>query len=616
MRSVEATKGRTARRRRAAALLAAAGAIIGVLGATAAHAGLYRVTDLPVVPENNRAFIYDAFGHEPGFQRGEASLANIRHLLEQEHYHVEMFKGATATIPNFVKMAGAGVVVFNMHGADPRSKERRQSGCPFEKGLVHIVEKLDPQAGEYANEFQTCPYQPMLIPEIFPTEISWINAYVRYRREGFAANQIAPVASEDAAGRTVYGIAILPALIRKDFGAKPSGLIFASACFSISLASDFNAASYFGYRATTYDCETGTDGNTLFSRLTGHEGTGVRDTRLAFNAGGFPDSNFKAAIRDPIMLSPDVTSVDPDVASGSLALKAGSTTPLIVKFGAKMKTDSASGVVSVTGCGATLSGASWADDGTLTASIVIPPTQQSGEMTLTVNHASALGAGSSDPNNELDGNQSPSPANGFEPNGTDYTWQLSCVQSVYNVHIHYSGTFSDFFNGNGATFTESANFDQSENVALDFRALTIAASAPSAAVTGSVSGTNFSCSIAPASSSTPFLNVTGVKQTVEGTITNDFDLVAGFPSVSFSGSNGCDSLLGEIKPFDFYNPPQGGNYDPGGALSSAEYNDSGEIDIASLPYTKTYPFNYTEMGNDGSTDAVSGSATLTVTLVP
>jgi len=601
--------------RGAAALLAAALAALVSLGAGSASAGLYRVTDLPVVPENNRAYIYDAFGNSRGFQRGEASLANIRHLLEQEHYHVEMFRGDTATLPNFVKMAGAGVVVFNMHGVDPRSKERRRSPCPFEKGLKVIVEKLDPGAGEYANEFLTCPYQPMLIAETFSTEISWINAYVRYRRDGFAANEIAPVTAEDGVGRTVYGIGIRPALIRKDFGANPSALIYASACFSITLASDFNAASYFGYRATTYDCETGTDGNTLFSRLTGHEGTGVRDTRLAFEAGGFPNSNFEADIRDAVMLSPDVTSVDPDAASGPLALKAGSTTSVIVKFGAKMNTSNPSGVLSVSGCGASISGASWADDGTLTADVAIPPTAQTGEMTLTVNHASALGAGSSDPNNELDGNQSPSPANGFEPNGTDYTWQLSCVQSVYNVHIDYSGTFSDAYTVSGASSHENATFDQSENVALDFKALTATASGQSSTATGSDSSNSVSCTIAPASASTPDLNVSAVNQTVASTITNVFDVVAGFPIVTITGSPGCDSLLGEIKPADFYNPPQGGNYDPGGALSAAEFNDNPGINVASLPYTKTYPFNYTESGNDGSTDQVSGSGTLTITLL-
>lgn len=93
--------------------------------------------------------------------------------------------------------------------------------------------------------------------------------------------------------------------------------------------------------------------------------------------------------------------------------------------------------------------------------------------------------------------------------------------------------------------------------------------------------------------------------------------VAAFPPVKFTGpSSTCSPNTTAIEPADFFSPARGGVYDPGGKLNAAQFTGNIAFNVNGLPFTQTFPFNYTETGSDGSTDQVSGSATLTITLNP
>jgi len=47
----------------------------------------------------------------------------------------------------------------------------------------------------------------------------------------------------------------------------------------------------------------------------------------------------------------------------------------------------------------------------------------------------------------------------------------------------------------------------------------------------------------------------------------------------------------EVQPYDFIHPPEGGVYDPGGALGAAEEGNTMGINGDSLPYTHTFPID-------------------------
>jgi hypothetical protein len=76
----------------------------------------------------------------------------------------------------------------------------------------------------------------------------------------------------------------------------------------------------------------------------------------------------------------------------------------------------------------------WSNGGSELGFNVTTPDDASGTMTLTVEDHKAEadadaggGGGPEGPNDFLDGNQSPSPANGEAPNDSDYVWTLNCA---------------------------------------------------------------------------------------------------------------------------------------------------------------------------------------------
>ncbi len=596
------------------------------LVAPAAHAALERATT--TVPSNNRAYIFDTFGHgNPAFERGRNSLTEIGRLLKQEHYDTELIQGSKATLQSFVSMAGAGVIVFNTHGSDP-DIVAREGGCGFAKGLVRAYVATHPADEKVEKKAEeSCNKKPLLVVQTFTDLEGVARAFDQaIFHEGYSPDWVGAFKSSDG----LYELALYPEGIEHFFAKKPSTLIYGSSCFSMSFASSFDAAAYFGYPSTAFDCETATDGNVLFGRLVGHEGVALRDSTAAYNRQGFPSGNqLRMAGTKNVVLSPAVFEpVDPE--DGSV-LEAGTSTDLRVVFDTPMVPSDPASLISISGCGATISGGTWqagSQGETITGMINVPDDAKDGQMTVTIDNTKAVASGSPDPNNLLSGNQPDPEANGFEPNGNNYVWHLNCKQEQYRVHVDYTGTLYDSASGSSMNLT----FDENRDVTMNFVTGVVTQAPVALTASGSIASGPDSCTIGPGSDPNALaLGVGGVQSvttaTTSGSTTDLLMTVEGeYPTtldppvvvVSGSGFN-CYSETADglaVAPASFYHPQPGGGYDPGNALAAAEGPYIQGVNLVSLPLTRTYPFDFTVTGPNGFSDHVSGSATLTVTLLP
>jgi hypothetical protein len=149
-----------------------------------------------------------------------------------------------------------------------------------------------------------------------------------------------------------------------------------------------------------------------------------------------------------------------------------------------------SGVLSASGCGASITGQSWNDDGTrLSFNLNVPKDPQGDTITLRIDNEQATARPGGSPNHRLDGNQDPPDASGHEKNRDDYVWHVSCVTGV--VTARYFGTmdstyFVDF--GNGNTNTRTAHFVWDEKVSRRIIDNSLVGT-PTLTVSGSVTST-------------------------------------------------------------------------------------------------------------------------------
>ena len=98
----------------------------------------------PVTPRNNTAAIFTTFGPTQNPRTGQPNaygrgLKTLERYLSSEHYHVVVYEGQRATLPNFVKLARAGIAVFFTHGGDNGNllvERERTAG-----GLLHAYSK-------------------------------------------------------------------------------------------------------------------------------------------------------------------------------------------------------------------------------------------------------------------------------------------------------------------------------------------------------------------------------------------------------------------------------------------------------------------------------------------
>lgn len=381
----------------------------------------------PVTPRNSTAAIFTNFspaqyprtGQPDAYDRG---LRTLERYFSSEHYHVVVYEGQRATLPNFVKLAQAGIAVFFTHG------------------------------GEHGN----------LLVERKRTAGGLLHAYSKYLDAGYSPADIEGQSFSEGSGkakRDVHGLFLTPHGIRHFFSGRHVPLVAAMACDSLHDAKYFQARSYFGYATCARIISLLSDSINVFGRMTGIAGVDKRTSSAAFTDIKATDGFAIASSDRPVVLSPAVLSVSPQAGA---QVTAGKSTPGSVTFDAQMARSLRDGVITAHGCGATVTHPTWGGAGTkLSFDLNIPRNPTGSTITLTVHHDTAVAHPGGYPNDWLDGNQSPSPHSGEAPNGTDYQWEVSCrAGAVYKTV--FSGSYSfNYTNAplNGATpYQESASF--------------------------------------------------------------------------------------------------------------------------------------------------------------
>lgn len=340
---------------------------------------------VPVAPHNDAAAIFDVLSSEHDFELDRATLTFIHHALEQEHYRVRWYgrggNAGPATLRNFVNLAHVGVLVIDTHGSSSSLLvQRYRTDAAATKGRDDYVR----QYGAKSRDWMFVDSRDLLLT-----------------REG----------------------------IDHFFGDRPGkhiDLVFNIACEGWHLFADFDPVAYFGY-STDVVCETAAlDAETLFSRLSGDSGVENRTTVGAYGLGGFVHEGSRQQLRlsdpgHPVVLSPAVDSLTFDEPPSP-----GATSQGHVQFDARMLEKPS--VVGVSGCGATVSGQHWTDHSTVLAfNLTMPSTASGGTLTVTVHKNEAVAWPGGSANDDLDGNQSPSPSNGVAPNVSDYVYETPCA---------------------------------------------------------------------------------------------------------------------------------------------------------------------------------------------
>jgi hypothetical protein len=603
----------------------------------------------PVVPKTQHAAIYDLFGLSA---ENRKLLSTVQQHLAAEGYDVKLYRDSTegagsrggATLANFVRMAKtASVIVINTHGTDFSGASQV---CTVGKGLGTVPRKGNGDVVTICSKHQQEPVQQV---EWYPTLAALHQAYTRYTTSGgfkkawlyespsdLWAGTLAPVRPGDGRIKHVPEgqrpwLGLTTSGIEHFFGGRKVDLIDNLACHSMSFASSYGAESYLGHASTACSQFEGQDEPLLFDRMTGHDNVRVRSVVEAFGLGGFADKLFQLSSRQDVVLSPAVESASP--AEGD-ALAVGAATRGTVAFDAKMDTSDPSSVVNVSGCGATISGATWNDTGTvLSYAINVPKEAVGGPATLTVSASAAKAASGDGANADLDGNQTPSGDSdgGIEPNGDDQVIHVACHQLTFPVQVDYSGTYRDDYTNGAFSFHETLIWHESQTYRLSF------ADASSSNVPGvqslTASGTLTTTGRSPDDSCT-ISTLPGVPTTmfVSSFQQNPANYVASFmaPMPTGTAAGSLISVTGTpdncfldtrdgIAPYLYYHPASGGvhEFDPGGFLRDGWYGSIPNVDLGALVSgPRTVPFNadYVQQDFIGGSDHVVVQASATVSL--
>jgi hypothetical protein len=603
----------------------------------------------PIVPRTPHAAIYDLFGLN---KDNRQLLTTIQEHLSQEGYDVRLYRDATegagghggATLANFVKMAKtASVIVINTHGTDFGTNTQ---SCMTGKGVGR------PQKGGTGDVVPICSQhhqEPVQQVEWYPTMAALHKAYNDYVTVGgyqkawlyespgdLWATTLAPARATDGTVKHDRSQGLRPWLglttsgIKHFFGGHKIELIDNQACHSMAFAASFGASAYLGHASTACTSFEGEDEPLLFDRMTGHDNVRVRSVYDAFQLGGFTDKYFRLAASKDVVLSPAVESSSPGEGD---ALTVGAANQATLGFDAKMDTSDPAGVVKISGCGATITGAHWNGDGTqLSYAINVPQGAVGEPATITV-HAKAASA--SGDNAELDGNQQPTDNadGGVEPNGDDYVVHVACHARTFPVQVDYAGTYTDDYTNGGFSWHETLTWHESQSYRLEFvNGSFTSAPGPttltaSGVLTTSGGSTNDSCTIASTPGVAPPIFVSSGQQNPPGLgppyavsfmAAMPTGTVGANPIVQVTGTpDNCffDTQYG-IAPYLFYHPENGG-FDPGGLLRTAWAGAISNVDLAALVNgALTIPFNagYVEHDPLGGSDHVVLNAAATVSL--
>lgn len=555
------------------------------------------------VPTSDRAVVYSTVG---SLQRPvTAGLAHIGQILEQEGYQLRRY-GPSGPAPDSV--------------ANFLSLARRPPG-------VLVIASVDTPADGYQLAIEVHKSERVV-------EAGYRSLIRRYGSHGWFT-------------RTPSTIAITRAGIRHFFDRGPKfdkDLVVNLACNSKMTSRDFGSLDYVGFVPNKTVCDPAAaldtsihDAVLLFDRLAGRSGVENRSLVWAYHLGGFsggadhPALDLFSLTSDyfAVALSPAVTSAA--IEGENRGLVAGGDYPGSVQFDALMDPGHPDGIVRVSGCGASISHATWLNDGTLDFTVHLPDGSSNGTMTFTIDHtaADAFSGTSAAPNDQLDGNEAPSPTSGEAPNRTDYSWQVSCDPDVYPVKIVYSGTFTDSYqnpcnnNPGGCDFKYQSTYTWTETqfsqaIFRGSAAEIIPGSGTVSLSGGTSTSSGHSCSAAP-SSSTPQAGIEfGQESVVGSTTTRTLGVYAYMPQVVMSGDPACQSDDGQ--PYSNQHPAED-VYTPadGPAAYTNALLGTVTVDLANLevgPVATSFPVDYTADDQDGTggVDHVVVSATETISL--
>jgi hypothetical protein len=393
----------------------------------------------PVAPDNDRVAIFDSYSTTVGNPlkgRNRTEINTAKQAFESEHYTVREDEGPDAyhapLLSSFVAIAKSapGVLFITSHGFAPGSASR---DCSAAKILMRAYGNHHPAARLSPSEPVVCRDEAGLAVQPEPSYGAMDRAYKRYLAAGYSDDWIEPIKSRSLLGTDVGYLVLTAEGIKHFFGAKHLALVIDDACHSMAFFRDFNALSYLGYSSTACDREDVVDIPRFLRRLQGKAGIDYRTTTAAYLLKGFKSPVISLAYQKPVVLSPAVESVSPQ--PGSALPPSGAPVAGAVQFDAAMDTTNTAGVVTATGCGASVTNERWAsDDPTLLEfDLNVPANSSGGMITLTAHNTAAVANSGGFPNEQLDGNTGPTGDSGVAPNGNDYVWQVSCPSGAFHL---------------------------------------------------------------------------------------------------------------------------------------------------------------------------------------
>jgi hypothetical protein len=389
-----------------------------------------------ITPPNDRAVIFDSYAatvadYPSNLANDRGEVAAVTAALKSENYMVSEDEGPKLwhqpLLSKFLAIAkqDPGVILISAHGYKPGATHR---GCVAGRALIRAYGDHHPSAQLPPHERVSCAAGAGLIVEVDKTKAQMDKSYEAYRATGGSDEWAEPFAVDSA---NSYGLLLTTEGISHYFGHLHTALVIDDACHSMAFDDAFDAESYVGYTSTACDNENVVDIPAFFDRLAGESGIPARTTTGAFELGGFKSPVIDLAYVRPVVLSPAVVSAS---VQGSPTLEPGSSTPGSVTFDAAMDSANTTGVITASGCGATISDQAWNENATeLSFDVNVPQNTTGGTLTLTVDHTQAIADPGGFPNQQLDGNQSPAAASGEAQNESDYSWQLPCLQPSYGT---------------------------------------------------------------------------------------------------------------------------------------------------------------------------------------
>jgi hypothetical protein len=390
-----------------------------------------------VTPPNETAYIYNTFVQEPQYKQ---PVKKIQKILEHEGYSFDELNN-TPTGPGAARISAL---------------------AGLNAGILIIAAHADAQQGLYLETYGTCaylectPYGPGGVEDPqYALAFAASQAYgATYGKNSTTVTGQYYYDRHTRGSVKRWTVSLDPSGLAQLFSNDKIGIVDVDGCGSQALAGDFDAGSFFGYSQSVCSPTDGQDLSALFNDLAGNNGFSLRTTTGADAAKGM--NGFSpifglvpsASATQSVSLSPAVDESMTTPLPNGTASDGGSYQ---VVFDTQMNQANADQVLSIKGCGASISDAQWVSPTDLSYTMNVPESGSGKRATITVKSSEAE-AGEPGFPNDLDGNKTGT--NGLEPNkNNDYKWTVVCshpgTQSG-TVTATYSGTLSEVSDCSGA----------------------------------------------------------------------------------------------------------------------------------------------------------------------